>query len=696
MKPLFRSKVFLSIVGVVMALAAILALPGSVLHLFLRPSGTAASALTLSYFSVPSGWPTYMTAGPDGNVWFTEDVNNKIGRITPSGTVSEFPLPTSDNWPTRIAGGADGNLWFTERGKIGRITPSGSITEFPLPDYQGGPWDITAAPDGNLWFTEYAKIGRITPSGVFTEYPLPSGVSGFYITASPDGSLWFSDNDHVGRMATDGTTTVFAAASDYRDLSGIRAGPDGTIWFGERPANPGVPSTLFLGRLKPDGTVTEFPVSTNSNYLYDLTVGPDGNVWWVEDSNIGHITPSGAIMDVALPIENGDNTGNGGPGITAGPDGNIWFTMRYDFQIGRVNLAAARPHNQVAILLQGISSTLTLSQITTQIQSEHSADSMIGMGSVAAPTLQRVLPSNTQYFEYSYVGSGPNTGNPIPYNCQDTFSQPIAADIQHLHEQLTRILAAQPVGTETDLYLVGHSLGGAIALGYLDFLEQGLLAPLPPTAHLKAVITLDSPVGGVSSAYTIGLAVQLAFSKNCSLNGITLASPKDLSTVYSSVQLTTGPDDAGPDPLGAQASFLVLAPPGTTLPRPLPSNEDLVEKARVDLGTSVLTIGNQNDFLWNLGACAAGLLRVAGDIRDTQYVEDDGSSTGTYARSIASAPSTCPTSDAKQLVPASHMVVLSDAQVQAAIGNFLAPIPSGGGGATPSPLATNPYQPVAP
>ncbi len=58
-------------------------------------------------------------------------------------------------------------MWFTEYDgvKIGRITPAGAITEFPIATAHCYPSIITAGPDGNIWFTEYAgnKIGRITP-----------------------------------------------------------------------------------------------------------------------------------------------------------------------------------------------------------------------------------------------------------------------------------------------------------------------------------------------------------------------------------------------------------------------------------------------------------------------------------------------------------------------------------------------------
>lgn len=80
--------------------------------------------------------------------------------------ITEFPIPTALSGPEGITAGPDGNLWFTEAAanKIGRITPDGSITEFPIPTAASRPRKITAGPDGNLWFTESSgnKIGRIT------------------------------------------------------------------------------------------------------------------------------------------------------------------------------------------------------------------------------------------------------------------------------------------------------------------------------------------------------------------------------------------------------------------------------------------------------------------------------------------------------------------------------------------------------
>src|SRR5712691_8775657 len=64
----------------------------------------------------------------------------------------EFPIPTDNSFLYGITAGPDGNLWFTERfgNEIGRMTTTGVITEFPIPTDNSFPYGITAAPDGNI------------------------------------------------------------------------------------------------------------------------------------------------------------------------------------------------------------------------------------------------------------------------------------------------------------------------------------------------------------------------------------------------------------------------------------------------------------------------------------------------------------------------------------------------------------------
>jgi virginiamycin B lyase len=73
-------------------------------------------------YAVPNA-PSFIATGPDGSLWFTEFSSGKIGRISTSGVVMEFVIPTSASVPIGITSGPDGNLWFTEQfaHQIGRL-----------------------------------------------------------------------------------------------------------------------------------------------------------------------------------------------------------------------------------------------------------------------------------------------------------------------------------------------------------------------------------------------------------------------------------------------------------------------------------------------------------------------------------------------------------------------------------------------
>ena len=79
------------------------------------------------------------------------------GRCLLSLTITEYPIPTATGMPYLITAGPDGNLWFTEHAgnKIGMINPTThAITEFPVPTANANLAGISAGPDGNLWFTD--------------------------------------------------------------------------------------------------------------------------------------------------------------------------------------------------------------------------------------------------------------------------------------------------------------------------------------------------------------------------------------------------------------------------------------------------------------------------------------------------------------------------------------------------------------
>jgi streptogramin lyase len=325
----------------------------------ITPSGhiTKFSA-TLNAGSLPNA----IAPGPDGNVWFTVvGPSPAIGRITPSGQITEFPLSTG--LPDSITSGPDGNLWFTDGGcssylsfhgnasgpcGIGRITPSGQITELPtttagfpesangMPD--GFPDAITSGPDGNVWFTDGScsqgisfpvgmgnaacEIGRITPSDQITEFPVGATYPDA-IAAGPDGNLWFTDSM--------------------------------TVTNGSEPVS--------IGRITPSGQVTKFSAGLGAHSVpgpavgvpemnqpgpHGITSGSDGNMWFIDVGtlSIARITPSDRISEFPAGLHRAPQS------IARGPDGNLWFTDTHAM-IGRMGAGTAtRPFCKVPRLIR--------------------------------------------------------------------------------------------------------------------------------------------------------------------------------------------------------------------------------------------------------------------------------------------------------------------------------------------------------
>ncbi len=284
-------------------------------------AGTSGAAVVGELPVAPlttSTWSSGIAAGPDGSIWFSTVVPNRVGRITPSGAVTQYSIGGFGMLTAGMTVGPDGNLWFTKEfpGTVIRMTPGGTVTEFPVS--MDSPGDITVGPDGNLWVTSGYKFARITPAGVLTEFPAPEIQIGS-IVAGPDGNLWFGGRRYpaaeaiIGRITPAGTLTWYSLGGDGFPTS-ITAGPDGNLWF---------TFGSNIGRITTGGTFTLFPYPVTGGPT-SITTGPDGNLWFTDygDSRIGRITPAGSYV---LPFINTPSFASHPQRITTSPDGLMWF-----------------------------------------------------------------------------------------------------------------------------------------------------------------------------------------------------------------------------------------------------------------------------------------------------------------------------------------------------------------------------------
>ena len=244
--------------------------------------------------------------------------HSELGQMSLDGTFHLFTLPSPTISVGSLAVGADGDLWFTDvsnmggpsyaySNKIGRITPSGVFTEFPLTLRKATDFInlLIAGPDGNLWFSidsylpdysAFGEMGRITPHGAVTIFDLGKFIEPRDMTIGPDNNIWFSAGGLIGRISMSGQVRLFdpdpqAKAFDRIGSSGITTGSDGALWFAT--------VNVAVGRVTTGGTFNFYPFPPNTDFdnggssldignLRGIVADADGTLWLTNDGQIGH------------------------------------------------------------------------------------------------------------------------------------------------------------------------------------------------------------------------------------------------------------------------------------------------------------------------------------------------------------------------------------------------------------------------
>jgi hypothetical protein len=311
------------------------------------------------------------------------------------------------------------------------------------------------------------------------------------------------------------------------------------------------------------------------------------------------------------------------------------FLRRYDSSIFAEELDGYRvvlppPPHKLFVLAYGLLSTSTSTNFRQIVNA-----------------LKKVYP-DADFLNYSYRGID-KRGNPLPYTCEETFTHPISELVTRLKMQIITYLELHP---NTQVYVIGHSMGGVIAYGLLaDMMTNGYLNF--NGGQVLGIATMNSPLGGIPGFHGIYYAlVSHTYQTQCNVlasKHLVLKSLADLVHLF--------PDGNTSVPFGGKDSLMRVVTGGD-------STNQRVAQAAVRHYIDVLTIGNVRDYTFNFNMCPGYGSTPDSRFLSTQWVTDQGNDSRLYARVIKEGKPNCP--DIGQ-VGINHAAVFLSPAVQAAL-----------------------------
>ncbi len=287
------------------------------------------------------GSPLNVAVQSPGRIWFTMPNQNWLGHLVVTSTVDyrviTYTIPTAFSEPYDLEF-ASGKIWFTERleNKIGRFDPNtGMFDEFGVPtgDSQPAGIDVLSLDPVQIWFTEQSgnKLGRLvitsTVDYAFTEYPLPAG----YPNAQPEDiviqtsdSIWFTapNVSRLGNFAPSlwpdsSAFEMVSSGASSRPWS-VKVDASGYPWITERAGNR-------IGMFFPQtiSTFNWYPLPISGSDPYGLEIA-HGYIWFTEreGNRLGQLDRvSRRIREFGLPASSAP------AGIAADANGCLWVAL---------------------------------------------------------------------------------------------------------------------------------------------------------------------------------------------------------------------------------------------------------------------------------------------------------------------------------------------------------------------------------
>ncbi|HXV66691.1 MAG TPA: CopD family protein [Nitrosopumilaceae archaeon] len=227
-----------------------------------------------------------LTQDNNGNIWFTDTPNNKIGFIdSESEQIQTISLPMK-SIPISLQADLENNIWVSLVDKnmiIKYDQNSGKFEEHHIPTAQGGPFALARDSYGDIWFTESnaSKIGVINPkTGKIKEFasdfPIESPEALYF---DREGMLWITAHTGLALVKFNPVLETFEriSISDPNALPfGMTEDKYGNIWFAQH-------TTDNIAIYDPqNNNLIEIPISTKNSFIQFMTSDNNENIWFVE------------------------------------------------------------------------------------------------------------------------------------------------------------------------------------------------------------------------------------------------------------------------------------------------------------------------------------------------------------------------------------------------------------------------------
>ena len=198
----------------------------------------------------PESAPDGLAEDRDGVIWYAGKGKGLLGKLDPkSGSITEYPLtdPAARD-PHAVAVDSKGNLWFTvdEGNMVGRFVPAtGEVKLKRVPTANSRPYGIAITSKGTAVYAAFGtnKLGSIDPATLAVrEWKLPdSAARPRRVAVDANDMVWYTDNARgfIGRLnPSTGEVKEFAAPGGSESKPSAIAVINNDVWFSETGSTP--------------------------------------------------------------------------------------------------------------------------------------------------------------------------------------------------------------------------------------------------------------------------------------------------------------------------------------------------------------------------------------------------------------------------------------------------------------------------